>query len=334
LLAVLGLVFWVKKSLRWGLFFFVLIAGNLLLVALLATEFIDWNSDLHGYLLPTLAAILAGIGGGFYLLLGIIFRWLNRLIASHHLRLVAKTALVGVAVMLAITPAMIGGPFCDLSDNRLAWDLGLETLIDLPPNAVVVMDGVNWGFVLRGMQFAADLRPDIAIVNRSLLPAQWYQQQCRRRYPGLFATTIFPTSTKSAAMVAWADSLRAGGPPVFWEFTERELPSFRRFQPAGHLYYLTEPDSTISDSVLLAQQHFERSSRFFGDIEVLNYDFDAQGVYIQNLYRAGLYYERWGMLDRAREMYQRALTVRPTEGMIWGALLRLEHGAAAAMDDQ
>jgi hypothetical protein len=332
LFALVGIIFWIGKSRRWGLFFLAITVGNLLIVALLATEFIDWNADLHGYLLPTLAAALAGIGCGFYLLLRTISRLLDRLIPSHHLRLTGKTALVGVAVMLAITPAIIGGPFCDLSDNRLAWDLGLETLIDLPPGAVIVMDGVNWDFVLRGMQFVANLRPDIAIVNRSLLPAQWYQQQCRRRYPAIFATTVFPVSTKSAEVIAWADDLRAAGLPIFWEYTERELPSYNRFQPAGHLYYLTEPDSIISDSALLAQEHFERTSRFFSDIEELNYDYDAQGVYIQNLYRAGLYYERWGLIYRAREMYQRALTVRPAEGMIWGALLRLEH-SAAAMDD-
>jgi len=334
LLSLAGLVLWLSTSRRWGIFFIILAVGNLLLVALLATEFIDWNTDLHGYLLPTLASMLAGIGGGFYLVLGTIFRLLHRLFGSHHLRLAAKTALVGIVIMLAITPALMGGPFCNLSKNHLAWDLGRETLTVLPPGAIIVMDCVNWDFVLRGMQFAAEVRPDIAIVNRSLLPAPWYQQQCRRRFPHLFSTMIFPPETSSGVVINWADSLRAAGHPVFWEYTERELPNFRRFQPSGHLYRLTEPDSAISDSTLLAQEYFERSSKFFSDLEGLSYDFDAQGVYIQNLYRAGLYYERWGLLYRAREMYQRALSACPSESLIWSALLRLEMSAPAAQDNR
>lgn len=333
-LSLTGLVYWLGKSRRWGLFFLLLAVGNLMMVAILATEFIYWNADLHGYLLPTVFALFVGVAGGFYLLLGPVFRLLHRLIRSHHLCLVGKTALAFVAVMLAITPALIGGPFCNLSQNHLAWDLGLETLIDLPPDAVIIMDGVNWNFVLRGMQFASGLRPDVAIINRSLMPATWYQQQCRRRYPQLFATLNFPAATTAAETITWADQIRATGRPVFWEYTERELPHVQRFQPAGHLFLLTEPDPTVSDSVILAQEHFERASRFYAATEKLRYDLDAQGVYIQNLYRAGMYYERRGLIYRAKQMYQRALSVRPMESTLWVALLRLGNTPPTAADDQ
>ena len=333
LLSGIGLLFWFTRSRRWAWFFVLLALGNMLVVAILATEFIEWNADLHGYLLPTLVTMVCGMAAGFFLILGHTFRLLNRVMRTSHLRLAAKTCLVIIAITLALTPGLLGGPFCDLSENRLAYDLGYETLAGLPPGAVVIMEGVNWNFVLRGLQFAAGLRPDVALINRSLMPAGWYQSQCRRRYPHLLADVGFPSGTRVRETIAWADEIRATGRPVYWEFTERELPYFKRFKPAGHLYRLSQPDSTLADSLILLQEHFERSSRFYGAVEALRYDFDAQGIYIQNLYRAGLFYENWGLLYRAKELYRRALSVQPTEGILQQALQRVETLPVVSSDD-
>lgn len=324
LLSALGLLFWFTKSKRWASFFVLLAFGNLLVVAIMATEFIDWNADLHGYLLPTLVAMVFGMGVGFLLILNYTVRFLDRLVRPGHLRLIARTCLIAIAILLALTPGMLGGPFCNLSENRLAYDLGSETLIGLPRGSVIIMDGVNWNFVLRGLQFGTGLRPDVAVINRSFMPVAWYQKQCRQRYPDLLTGLEFPSSTASAEIIAWAETFRAGGRPVFWEITEEDLPYFRRFRPAGHMYRLAEPDSMLTDSLIFLQEHFERTSGFYGATDALRYDFDAQGIYIHNLYRAGLFYERWGLLYRAKELYRRALSVRPAEEILQTALARVE----------
>jgi len=328
LLSTLGLFLWFAKSRRWASFFVLLAFGNLLVVAIMATEFIDWNTDLHGYLLPTLTAMVFGMAAGFLLILSYTFRLLNRLIRPGHLRIIARTCLITIAILLALTPGMLGGPFCNLSENRLAHDLGRETLIGLPRGSVIIMDGVNWNFVLRGLQFGTGLRPDVAVINRSFMPVAWYQRQCRQRYPDLLAGLEFPSSIASEEIIAWAETIRAEGHPVFWEVTEYDLPYFRKFRPAGHMYRLAEPGSALADSLVLLQEHFERASGFYGATDAMRYDFDAQGVYIQNLYRAGLFYERWGLLYRAKELYRRALSIRPAEKILQTALARAERTVA------
>ena len=42
-----------------------------------------------------------------------------------------------------------------------------------------------------------------------------------------------------------------------------------------------------------------------------------------NLYRAGMYYEARGLLGRAKDMYQRALSLRPQENKLLRAYLRV-----------
>ncbi len=325
LLAGIGLVWWWVHSHRWGLFLLTVILGNLLVVGILATEFIDWNADLHGYLLPALLAATAGMAAGFWLILKPTFGLLERFVRAPYLLLAARTTLIGIVVLLAITPGILAGPFCNLSHNRLAENLGLETMNGLPWRSVVVMDGMNWSFVLRGLQFGAGVRPDLMIIERSLLTADWYQAQCRRRYPDLCAEVDFPTSGKTPAVLAWAEEIRQNGRPVYWEFTERDVPFSHQFQPAGHVYRLDSPDTALSAEVVLKQEQFERASAFYGATNQMAYDFDAQGMYIRNLYRAGMYYERWGLLYRAQEMYRRALAVRPGETLIQDAEDRVEH---------
>jgi len=333
ILGVIGLIRWFFRAARWASFFVIMALGNMLLTAVLSTEFISWNADLHGYLLPAFMAISFGMAVGFLCILGSVFRLLDRLINSSHLRLAAKTSLAGISVVLATTPMALGGVFCNLSDNRLAHDLGWEAISGLPEGSVVVMEGVNWSFVLRGLQIAGELRPDVILISRPLMSAEWYQRQCRQRYPELFAEVDFPDEEKALTTITWADEIRATGRPVYWEYTERELPYFRRFQPAGHLYRLALPDSALSDSAILQQEHFERTSLFYGAVDQIKYDFDAQGVYIRNLYRAGLYYEKWGLIFRAREMYRRALAIKPEEGVIRAALFRLEKVHQLTVDD-
>ena len=332
LLAVLGFFVWFAKAPRWAWFFLSLMFGNLLLLSVMVTDFIDWNADLHGYLLPTLIALVFGLAGGFWLILEYTSGLVDRAINATAVRLALKTALAGVSVLLALTPGVLSVPFCNLSGNRLADDLGRETLAGLPRQAVVIMDGVNWDFVLRGLQFAAGVRPDVSIIDRSLLPAPWYQRQCLRLYPDLFTEISFPTNAKAKDVLAWAEDIRGNDRQVFWEFTERELPFVGQFAPAGHLFCLVDADSTLADSLVFAQEQFERDSRFYNAIDQIRFDLDAQGMYIRNLYRAGLYYERRGLLYRARELYRRALSLRPDEGTLRAALERVEGTAAISSD--
>ncbi len=323
-LALVGFAINFGRAWRWVVFSLLLILGNLLCVGILATEFIEWNADLHGYLLPSILAFTIGILFGLHFFLHRGTGLLDRVMRGSYIRTAAKTGLAAIAVTFAVTPTMLAWPLCDLSDNFLARDLGQETLVNVPHKSVIMIDNTNWNFVLRGLQLAAEVRPDVAIVNRGLLPAPWYRHQCHRRYPELVEAVELPDTTAPAQLLQWADRVQNAGWKVYWQFTERDLPHFRRFRPEGHLYRLAMPDSAIADSILRQQEYFEEASRFYSATEILKKDMDGQGVYIQNLYRAGLFYERWGLLTRAREVYKRALAVNPREATVLAALFQLE----------
>jgi hypothetical protein len=46
-------------------------------------------------------------------------------------------------------------------------------------------------------------------------------------------------------------------------------------------------------------------------------------VWVMNLYRAGMYYEARGLLGRAKDMFQRALSLRPQEDRLLRAYMRV-----------
>ena len=52
--------------------------------------------------------------------------------------------------------------------------------------------------------------------------------------------------------------------------------------------------------------------------------------WVLNLYRAGMYYESRGLLGRAKELYQRALSVAPLDEKVLSAYVRVapNHGFA------
>jgi Flp pilus assembly protein TadD len=58
-------------------------------------------------------------------------------------------------------------------------DFGYNLLIGLPPDAVLLTNGDNDTYPPLALQVARGIRPDVAIVNLSLLNTQWYRQHVR-----------------------------------------------------------------------------------------------------------------------------------------------------------
>ena len=101
--------------------------------------------------------------------------------------------------------------------------------------------------------------------------------------------------------------------------------------PAGHLFEVaSKPVDVLGTSLLHEQENFERNSQFYGNAAKVPYDYDAKMVWVMNLYRAGMYYESRGLLGRAKELYQRALSVAPMDETVLAAYVRVapDHGFA------
>jgi len=220
-----------------------------------------------------------------------------------------RCLVIVLLLMLAVAPALINLPYCNLVSHRLAYDFGTETTAGLKPGAVVILSGTNTDFVLRGLQYCNGWRPDLKILNRDLLPAAWYRHWAMTRFPELAAHPI-PTDSSGLRVHQWAQDLTAAGIPVYWEFLLVDVAIADRLIPAGHLFEVTpEPVPELGTELVAAQEEFERNSRFYASSERILYDYDAQRVYVVNLYRAGTYYEARGLFDRAREMFRRALSL-------------------------
>jgi tetratricopeptide (TPR) repeat protein len=146
------------------------------------------------------------------------------------------------------------------------------------------------------------------------MPSAWYRDWVFSTFPDLAATPI-PADSTRLYLDQWAIKLAASGAPVYWEFTETSMRMLYHLIPAGH-FFLVSPDSVpVIDARMIRQQEdFERQSRFFNATKTIRRDFDAQRVYVANLYRAGIFYDTRGHYDRARELFQRALTIHSDAG--------------------
>lgn len=303
-----GLIGLWQKARRWMPLPLLVIAGNIAVTSVLVSDFSDTNPDIHGYLLPSLAMLGFLVAAGIATII-VVFGFLPLRMPTRALRFAVGTAALGTLGMIGIAPLIINEPYCNLVGHRLAYDYGTEATADLAPNATVFVSNANIDFVLRGLQYCDKWRPDVRVINRDLMPSAWYREWVFATFPDLGATPI-PFDSTRLHLDQWAVQLSKAGAPVYWEFTETSMRLVYHLIPAGHLF-LVSPDSVpaIDAAMIRKQEDFERRSRFFNATKEIRRDFDAQRVYVSNLYRAGIFYDTRGHYDRARELFQRALTI-------------------------
>jgi tetratricopeptide (TPR) repeat protein len=244
----------------------------------------------------------------------VAFGYLPMRMPTAWLRYTVATAALGTMVMVGLAPVIINEPYCNLVEHRLAYDYGTEATAELQPSATVFVSGANIDFVLRGLQYCDEWRPDVRVINCDLMPSAWYRDWVFTNFPDLAAVPI-PSDSTRLYLDRWAIALARTGAPVYWEFTETSMRMIYHLTPAGHFFHVS-PDSVVAiDARMIRQQEdFERQSRFLNATKAIRRDFDAQRVYVSNLYRAGIFYDSRGHYDRARELFQRALTIHSDAG--------------------
>ncbi len=326
--AVVGMWRWWNRARRWVLLSCGMLLGDILVTAALVSDFSETNADIHGYLLPAMLAVAFLTVGGAFALSQMLTGLARRYLPTRGIRRTLWIASSAMVVLLALAPAIIYAPFCNLSRNRLAHDFGTESIASLRPNAIVILAGTNWDFVLRGLRYVDGWRPDLTVINRDLLPAAWYRAWLLEKHPELASYPI-PSDSVRLQPRLWAKNLAAAGFPVYWEFTETDHDMISQLVPAGHLFEVTsKPVDVLGPGLMADQEEFERKSQFYGAAERITYDYDAKMVWVLNLYRAGMYYESRGLLGRAKELYQRALSFAPDDEKIFAGYVRCapDHG--------
>jgi hypothetical protein len=100
--------------------------------------------------------------------------------------------LLAVAVTVAIPVYQLWTNFgaTDLSADRSAAIYAGETLANAAPNELLVTERDEQTFVLWYEQAVKGTRPDVVVVDRRLLAADWYRAQLERRHPGMLARLL------------------------------------------------------------------------------------------------------------------------------------------------
>ncbi|HYV91987.1 MAG TPA: DUF2723 domain-containing protein [Chitinophagales bacterium] len=123
----------------------------------------------------------AGSVYAFAIWIGIGVFWLFNLLAK---RMNARNAAVLASVLGALAPVLMASQEWDdhdRSDRYTARDLGRDYLQSCAQNAILFTQGDNDTYPLWYAQEVENIRPDVRIVNLSLLGVDWYIDNLRRR---------------------------------------------------------------------------------------------------------------------------------------------------------
>ncbi len=322
-ICLMGLFYFYQNNKKWFWFACWLIIGNCFLTALLTDEFIFDNPDLHAYLIPSM--IILGLGFGF----GVLFI-LSRLESVFYAKkkilrfqnLFYPLAILIIAI-ISLLPAYNSYPKANLSKNNFAAQYAKSIVDDLPKNSLVIIDNPNLDFILRGLQYGEKVRTDLVVLNRSFLPADWYCQQERRKYPEIFQG-IPENKTGEALYVNLAKKGLRDKKPVFVEYTEKDSVIKDFLIPAGYLMQLSvRKQYYFSKQILSGQSLWEKENFKWEDNPNFYRDGDAQRMWVLSWYKLGYFYESKGMKKQALEKYNKILAVYPQESELLARVQKL-----------
>jgi tetratricopeptide (TPR) repeat protein len=301
LISLVGVIFLTKYGKRILIFLIFLILCNCASVIFVATEFISTNLDLHGYLLSSLFGLAFSYGLGVLL---IADRVRNR---SSFLR---RFALI-IFLLISFIPLSRHFTYADLSNNRIAYNYGYNTIHDLDSNSIIFVDNVNLNFILRELQYAEGIRKDLKIIDRGRLNFPWYADQKRKELKNTFSD-IPGNLTGEAFFQAILEKCLDRNIPTYMEFTEADSNLVDYLIPSGYVLKLSKKRiDQIPEEILLSQKKWEKDTFFGLNDDSFKRDWDAQRVFALSLYRLGLFYEKRGMISYALDKFEKVGKIDP-----------------------
>ncbi|MBL7163073.1 MAG: DUF2723 domain-containing protein [Anaerolineales bacterium] len=134
--------------------------------------------DAYVLLIPVMVILAVWLGLGSAMLLDGLLHWQPK---------VAWVSLVGV--ILLVLPIFLNAwrffPTVDASQDVRAVTFGREVMGTAPQNAILFALDDEDTFTLWYYHFALGERPDVAVLQKRLLPEEWYRTNMRETYPDL-----------------------------------------------------------------------------------------------------------------------------------------------------
>jgi len=136
------------------------------------------TTDSYVYLIPSYLVFATWLGVGIHYL----FTTLQRL--SNGVRVRAASAFASV-LLLCLPFVSLSRNFSslDLSKDRTAYEYGTKAFEVLEPSAIVIADTDRHTFALWYFSYVVGKRPDVVVLNRTLLGYSWYRDNVRLLYP-------------------------------------------------------------------------------------------------------------------------------------------------------
>jgi hypothetical protein len=250
--AVIGAVFLARTSAP------LFIATLALLVITLSFDLVYGISEIEPYVVPiyVVACVWAGLFPASWNALRV------RATAKGQSRGQAPTfarqgwvaaSLLGV---LALLTAVLVYPKQDYSDNRLAEQYVLNVFSELPEKSIVITDYWDFYAPTYYLQMLKEIRPDVVLIDKSLLRYPWYTEQLRQRYPWLIERSQDIVDRFAPEQRRWvngepynAEVINTGYFDLLTSFVERNYPEYT---PYVHWLQDCPPDAQCESNLIAA----------------------------------------------------------------------------------
>ncbi|HET9493263.1 MAG TPA: DUF2723 domain-containing protein [Chloroflexia bacterium] len=139
----------------------------------------------------------------------------------------------GVLAAVALLSAVLVYPRQNYSNNRLAEQFVLNAFSEMPSNSIVITEYWDFYAPTYYLQMLQGVRPDIVLIDKSLLRYPWYTGQLRQRYPWLIDRSQDIVDRFSAEQRRWVngepydeEAINFGYLDLLSSFVERNYPEY------------------------------------------------------------------------------------------------------------
>ncbi len=235
--------------------------------------------------------------------------------------------ITGIGLLALLAMVLINYRSMDQSRNHIARFFAEDVFATVAPGTMLLASGDAVIDPLLYLHTVEKLRPDVTLILVPLLPADWYLQQLRERYPDLVIPfDHYDVEHANLKMLIDANKGRPAAVVGTVPESDQSLDEgFRAYQYG--LVMLVEPKSQehtlpdmISDNERLSRRYRPPAPK---EIRVGGFESEILSLYAIPAFQIGHRFERAGAKQEARDWYQRSISVDPYLPLTRAALARV-----------